>query len=60
MISSYFQKRIIFDLPFQKSSQRWRPAERGTGSVLPQAIVSNLMGRDITNDDYDMLLQLDK
>ena len=45
---------------FQKSSQRWRPAQRGTGSVLPQAIVSNLMGRDITNEDYDMLLQLDK
>ncbi|XP_064648018.1 E3 ubiquitin-protein ligase Zswim2-like isoform X2 [Lineus longissimus] len=43
----------------QKSSQRWRPAQRGTGSVLPQALVSNLMGRDITNEDYDMLLQLD-
>nr|XP_006814084.1 PREDICTED: E3 ubiquitin-protein ligase Zswim2-like [Saccoglossus kowalevskii] len=43
----------------QKSNQRWRPAERGSGTVLPSAVVSALQNREITDNDYDMLLQLD-
>lgn len=45
-----------------KSTQRWRPAPeraRVTGSGLPDAVVDSLMTRDIRNDDYDLLLQLD-
>lgn len=43
----------------QKCTQRWRPAQRSTGTVLPEAMVNNLMNRDITEQDYDTLLQLD-
>lgn len=46
----------------QRSNQRWRAtpprSELGT-TVLPDAIINNLMNRDITETDYDMLLQLD-
>ena len=43
----------------QKPSHRWRPAQRSSGSALPEAVVNNLMNREITDHDYDMLLQLD-
>ena len=42
-------------------TQRWRPAPRHQGgSALPEAIVNNLQQRDISEGDYDLLLQLDK
>ena len=44
----------------QKTNQRWRPAQRGQGQALPEAVVQNLMARDISEQDYDLLLQLDK
>ncbi|XP_030836317.1 E3 ubiquitin-protein ligase ZSWIM2 [Strongylocentrotus purpuratus] len=43
----------------QKSNQRWRPAQRGSGGALPSAVMSDLENRDITDEDYDTLLQLD-
>ncbi|XP_077978469.1 E3 ubiquitin-protein ligase Zswim2-like [Glandiceps talaboti] len=43
----------------QRANQRWRPAERGSGATLPSAVVSDLQNRDITENDYDVLLQLD-
>ncbi|XP_013415948.1 E3 ubiquitin-protein ligase ZSWIM2-like isoform X2 [Lingula anatina] len=43
----------------QKPTQRWRPAQRGSGTALPSAVVNNLMNREIREEDYDMLLQLD-
>ena len=47
----------------QKSTQRWRPAPeraRAGGTGLPDAVVDSLMTRDIRDDDYDLLLQLDR
>ncbi|XP_072029613.1 E3 ubiquitin-protein ligase ZSWIM2-like [Amphiura filiformis] len=43
----------------QKPTQRWRPAQRGSGAALPQAVVEDLLSRDLSEDDYDLLLQLD-
>lgn len=42
----------------QNSSQRWRPATRIT--PLPNAVINQLQNRDITEEDYDLLLQLDR
>ncbi|KAK3716946.1 hypothetical protein QZH41_014638 [Actinostola sp. cb2023] len=42
----------------QNSSQRWRPASRVT--PLPNAVMDQLQARDITEADYDLLLQLDR
>ncbi|XP_050419026.1 E3 ubiquitin-protein ligase Zswim2 [Patella vulgata] len=42
-----------------KRNQRWRGVNRMTGGLLPEAVVNNMMNRDITADDYDYLLQLD-
>lgn len=42
----------------QNSSQRWRLASRI--APLPNAVIDQLQNRDITEDDYDMLLQLDR
>lgn len=45
----------------QHPSHRWRPAERPTlVQQLPAALVRDLEGREITQEDYDMLLQLDR
>lgn len=47
--------------PSQHPSHRWRPAERPTlAQQLPPALVRDLEGREITEEDYDMLLQLDR
>lgn len=45
----------------QTSIQRWKPADRNIlgGSALPAALVSQLMSRPITDQDYELLLQLD-
>ncbi|XP_033639641.1 uncharacterized protein LOC117300072 [Asterias rubens] len=43
----------------QKINQRWRPAQRGSGTALPQAVMDDLLARDISDNDYDLLLQLD-
>ncbi|XP_038077453.1 E3 ubiquitin-protein ligase Zswim2-like [Patiria miniata] len=43
----------------QKMNQRWRPAQRGSGTALPQAVMDDLLARDISDGDYDLLLQLD-
>ncbi|XP_014668323.1 PREDICTED: E3 ubiquitin-protein ligase Zswim2-like [Priapulus caudatus] len=42
----------------QKHNQRWRCAVRSSGAVLPPAVMENLSGRDLVEDDYDLLLQL--
>ncbi|XP_031571469.1 E3 ubiquitin-protein ligase ZSWIM2-like isoform X2 [Actinia tenebrosa] len=42
----------------QNSSHRWRPASRVT--PLPNAVMENLQAREITDADYDLLLQLDR
>ena len=47
-------------LLFQKRNQRWRAAQRAYGAVLPQAVVDDLVNRDISENDYDLLMQLDR
>lgn len=43
------------------SSHQWRSVETPTPSQpLPEALVRNLEQRDITEEDYDLLLQLDR
>ncbi|XP_060607453.1 uncharacterized protein LOC132759651 isoform X2 [Ruditapes philippinarum] len=42
-----------------KRNQRWRAAGRAYGAVLPQAVVDDLVNRDISDNDYDLLMQLD-
>lgn len=42
----------------QKPSQRWRAASRIT--PLPNAVISDLQNRDISDGDYELLLQLDR
>ncbi|KAI8515427.1 E3 ubiquitin-protein ligase Zswim2 [Branchiostoma belcheri] len=39
----------------QKSSQRWRPAQRGGGQALPSAVINNMLSRDLTDEDYELL-----
>lgn len=42
----------------QKPSERWRAASRIT--PLPSAVMSDLENRDISESDYELLLQLDR
>ncbi|KAH3840283.1 E3 ubiquitin-protein ligase ZSWIM2-like isoform X2 [Dreissena polymorpha] len=42
-----------------KRNQRWTAAGRAYGAVLPQAIVDDLVNREISENDYDLLTQLD-
>lgn len=42
----------------QKPSERWRAASRIT--PLPNAVINDLQNRDISDGDYDLLLQLDR
>ncbi|XP_071959967.1 uncharacterized protein [Antedon mediterranea] len=43
----------------QKPSQRWRPAPRCSDTVLPNAVIGDMEGRELTDNDYETLLQLD-
>jgi len=43
----------------QKTNQVWHPAERPSGSALPEAIVRSLMNRTLRSADYELLHQLD-
>jgi len=43
----------------QKTNQVWHPAERPSGSALPEAIVRSLMNRTLNSADYELLSQLD-
>lgn len=44
-----------------KRSQRWRQAKsRNSNPALEMSILNNLGTREITEDDYDLLLQLDR
>ncbi|XP_064614555.1 E3 ubiquitin-protein ligase ZSWIM2-like [Liolophura sinensis] len=43
----------------QKRNQRWRPAQRTLGFSLPEAVMNDLLNREISENDYDLLLQLD-
>ena len=44
----------------QKRNQRWRPAQRTYGAMLPQAVADQLVNREITEADFELLMQLDK
>jgi len=44
----------------QKPTQRWRAAPDRCDSILPGAVVSDLMDRDLSDHDYELLLQLDR
>ena len=54
-----FMQEWIFIL-FQKRNQRWRAAQRAYGAVLPQAVVDDLVNRELSENDYDLLMQLDR
>ncbi|CAL1533867.1 unnamed protein product [Lymnaea stagnalis] len=66
---SYFMCQRCFNLPVhtnhgfqfrQKRNQRWKSALRSLGSSLPPALVNDLMNREISENDYDILLQLER
>ncbi|KAH9492441.1 E3 ubiquitin-protein ligase Zswim2 [Bulinus truncatus] len=66
---TYFMCQKCFNLPVhtnhsfqfrQKCNQKWKSALRTLGSSLPPALVNDLMRREITDNDYDMLLQLER
>lgn len=56
----YFCKTIGVLGVLQKRNQRWHAAGRAYGAVLPQAVVDDLVNREISDNDYDLLMQLDK
>ncbi|KAJ8024520.1 E3 ubiquitin-protein ligase Zswim2 [Holothuria leucospilota] len=43
----------------QKPNQRWRPAQRASGTALPSAVLEDLQNRELQDEDYELLLQLD-
>ncbi|XP_041367900.1 E3 ubiquitin-protein ligase Zswim2-like [Gigantopelta aegis] len=64
----YYLCQLCFNTPMHtnhafefrhKRNQRWRSVERTFGVALPQAVTQDLMNRDISSTDYDLLLQLD-
>ncbi|XP_059145371.1 uncharacterized protein LOC131932456 isoform X2 [Physella acuta] len=66
---NYLMCQKCFNLPVHtnhsfhfrhKRNQRWRPAPRTLGSSLPPALVNDLMHRDLSENDYDVLLQLER
>ncbi|KAL8608905.1 hypothetical protein ACOMHN_063034 [Nucella lapillus] len=42
-----------------KRNQRWRNAQRMLGAALPDAMINDLMNRELSATDYETLLQLD-
>ncbi|CAG5117314.1 unnamed protein product [Candidula unifasciata] len=44
----------------QKRNQKWHSATRTLGDSLPDAIANDLMHRDLSENDYDLLLQLER
>jgi len=57
-----FRKKIHMQHSFQfrkNTNQRWRAALRNPDKTLPTGIVENLQNRDIGEEDYELLLQLD-
>lgn len=65
---SYYLCQTCFNMPIhqehsfkfrQRKIQKWRSAFRNFGYALPNAMVNNLMGRELKTEDYDTLLQLD-
>ncbi|PIK52664.1 putative E3 ubiquitin-protein ligase Zswim2-like [Apostichopus japonicus] len=43
----------------QKPNQRWRPAQRSSGGALPEAVLTDMQNRELQDEDYELLLQLD-
>ncbi|XP_063421858.1 E3 ubiquitin-protein ligase ZSWIM2-like isoform X3 [Mytilus trossulus] len=57
-----FNTQIHTQHPFDyrhKRNQRWRPAQRTYGAMLPQAVADQLVNRDITEEDFELLMQLE-
>ncbi|XP_065826851.1 E3 ubiquitin-protein ligase ZSWIM2-like isoform X2 [Oscarella lobularis] len=57
-----FARRIHEEHSFEyktKPLHRWRPALRSSGQALPAAVLTDLQTRELTTEDYDVLLQLD-
>lgn len=42
-----------------KRNEKWRAAGRAYGAVLPQAVLDDLVNREISDHDYELLMQLD-
>ena len=51
---------FVMDCVLQKRNQRWRPAQRTYGAVLPEAVTNDLLNREFTESDYELLTQLDR
>lgn len=51
---------LMFGFFLQKRNQRWRPAQRTYGAVLPEAVANDLLNREFTESDYELLTQLDR
>nr|XP_022306012.1 uncharacterized protein LOC111112643 isoform X2 [Crassostrea virginica] len=62
LCQSCFNTSIHTSHPFEyrhKRNQRWRPAQRTYGAVLPEAVANDLLNREFTESDYELLTQLD-
>ncbi|KAL5006572.1 hypothetical protein ScPMuIL_015378 [Solemya velum] len=66
--ANYYLCQTCFNTPIHthhafeyrhKRNQRWRVAHRTYGAVLPQAVVDDLLNRDLSDNDYDVLMQLE-
>ena len=51
---------VWYAVTYQKPTQRWRDTPDRGGGMLPGAVVDDLMQRDLSDQDYELLLQLDK
>ncbi|KAJ3218082.1 E3 ubiquitin-protein ligase Zswim2 [Dinochytrium kinnereticum] len=44
----------------KRSSRRWNPSIRSVATIVPDGIANDLQNRDLDENDYELLLQLDK
>ncbi|KAI8842972.1 hypothetical protein BC829DRAFT_297983 [Chytridium lagenaria] len=44
----------------KRSSRKWVPSVRSVSSIVPDGIANDLQNRDLDDNDYELLLQLDK
>ncbi|KAK3108108.1 hypothetical protein FSP39_001414 [Pinctada imbricata] len=62
LCQSCFNTQLHTNHPFEyrhKRNQRWRVAQRTYGAVLPEAVANDLLNRELTEGDYELLTQLD-
>ncbi len=53
-------KKISFLFVLQRSFQRWKIATREHLTTVPNALHQMIVNRDVNENDYEVLLQLEK